>query len=284
MTKTGGNKTMGETAMETAMRKAGGPRRREARLTVAIAEFQNNGGTYDEADRLLRAAYGLSGEGHTWLAEKGHPSRADARQPNGDGAGHRSSAGDGLNFVARPSPTERSGEGHPSLAGKATRPVPSTAAPHRERDGHNDRAGEARRAVPPAREPSLAQRNAAIEARKASAKAVLDLGWLGDAHVPGGPKYTDLRVRDLPGMIERQLQEGATHARAAVAIRLIEKAIAEAGVADQEARWVDVLPADRVREIARATETETLRPMAVGWLRSLNDTAGQMIEGGRNHG
>lgn len=141
---------------------------------------------------------------------------------------------------------------------------------------------EVSRPSPESREPSATERKAAVTARRASAKAVLDLGWIGRDHIPGGPKYIDLRVMDIAGMAERQLSEGATHARSAIVLKMIEREIEKVGRPDPQALWVDVLSPATVKRIAAATEAETLKPMAVGWLRGFNNQVQKTVAGGAN--
>lgn len=238
---------MTETALGAALKKAGVDSN-EVWFLGALAKYLNNGGTIERAEALLAgAAKEMPGEGQPRSADQGQCSVAQARQPNGDAAGHSSSADQGHVPSARPS---------------STGSLPPRPAP---------------------REPSAADKSAAVKAAKGAAKAVTDkLGWLGNAHIPGGPKYVDLRVRDIEGMAERQLSEGATHARSAIALKMIEREIGKLGEVDSERKWVDVLPAKTVKQIAEATEAETLKPMAVGWLRGFNNQVQQTIAGGSN--
>lgn len=204
---------------------------------------------------------GLPGEGHPVRASDGQSSFADARQPDGGGEApvHEPQ---GQTRIASPPPTNP------------------------ERAGHKTDAEKSREVIArPVREPSPADRKAAAAVRQSSAAVVLEhLGWLGKANIPGGPKYIDLRVRDLAGMLDRQLAEGATHARSAVVLKMIAKAIERLGTVDQDQRWVDVLSAKEVKHIAALTEAETLAPMALGWLRGLNNHAQLAIEGAADHG
>lgn len=222
--------------MKDALTKAG-VEPRDVQLQIAIAKFQNNGGTLDRLLELARDAYQLPGEGQSHNASnRSHRPVADARQTE---------TGAALEKLSKDQKTDAA----PVLA----------------------------------REPSSSQRQAAGAAWKGAAKAVLDLGWLGSAYIPGGPKFVDLRWRDLPGAIERQLGEGATHARAAIVLRMIERAGERIGVPDPERKWADDLKPAEIRAIARATEPEILKPMAAGWLRSLNQSAqATLTDGGQN--
>lgn len=201
---------------------------------------------------------GLPGEGHGACAVAGHGATADARRPNGDAVGQSTDAGNGQTARARPSPT------------------------HREREGQAAAADKAIRSVPSPREPSKSDVKAAAMVAKASAKAVLDIGWLGYDAIPGGPRYVDLRWRDIAGMVERQLKEGATLAKAALALRMIEREGEKLGQVDPERKWVDDLPADRVKAIARATEDDALKPSLVAWLRGGNELTQNLITEGHH--
>ena len=267
---------MTETTMAAALKRAG-IKPEEVALSKAIARWQNNGGTLERLIELARGDYGLPGEGHTSHAERGPVLSADARQQDGDVAGQARHAETGRNVTARPSPDQRSAEGRDTLADKAVPGVPSAAAPEREGKDHTTIADKAKPQSPSARDPSRSDVKAAAMVAKASAKTVLDLGWIGRDYVPGGPRYTDLRWRDIAGMVERQLKEGATHAKAALALKMIEREGVSLGQVDPERRWVDDLPADKVRAIAKATEDEALKPSLVAWLRGGNDLTQNMI-------
>lgn len=248
---------MTETTMAAAL-KRGGINLEENEILKAIARWQNNGGTLLRLIELARGAYPLPGEGQALFAEDGHPSNADARQHQGDAAGQPHGARDGHHADARPSPPDREQEGRVTGADKAATPLPS------------------------AREPSRSDVKAAAMVAKASAKTVLDLGWIGRDYIPGGPLYTDLRWRDIAGMVERQLKEGATHAKAALALKMIDREGQSLGQVDPESRWVDDLPADKVRAIAKATEDDALKPSLVAWLRGGNELTQNMITGERH--
>jgi hypothetical protein len=240
---------MTNTALADALKKQG-INRNENEFLCALSKFINNGGTTfrvryfcDEVDR------GVSGEGHPRIAKKGHADGADTRPPTS--AGHETVAKGHENHA---STTDRDGT--------ARSAVPS---------------GQIRSAVP-AREPSKSDIKAMVLAKKQSAKAVLNIGWLGEDVVPGGPRYTELRIRDLLGMAKRQFTEGATHGRAAYACMLILWEIEKLGeIADQDQRWVDILPAETVRRISSLTEAEAMKPMVVGVLESFNPVLKHMI-------
>lgn len=74
-----------ETAMAAALRRAGGPDANEAQFTVAIAKFQNNGGSYERALALLADAYEKETEGQPARAIQGHTRLADASLESEEG-------------------------------------------------------------------------------------------------------------------------------------------------------------------------------------------------------
>jgi hypothetical protein len=250
----------------------------ETRFKADILRYLNNGGTVKRAQALLDGiANEMLGVGQVSIADDANSGVPVARQTNGDAAGHTGFAGDAKPIAPASPPTERSADGRSVTSGKAIDDVHSGDAANRER-GAGREVPKGHLSAAPAREPSRAQNNAMIAARNAAASAVLKLGWLGSANVPGGPAYIDMRVCDLPGMIERQISEGATHARSAVALRMIEREVEKYPTADGSQKWIDVLPAETVRKISAATEAETLKPMAVGWLRGLHGAVGNVLE------
>ena len=95
------------TAFEAAFQRAGLPAR-DARLQMAIAEFQNNGGSHERALALLDAAYARDGQGQASDAE-------EAR-------------------IAVPSPVSSSGDGHRACAAKARGAMPSPNPARRGRE------------------------------------------------------------------------------------------------------------------------------------------------------
>jgi hypothetical protein len=203
---------------------------------------------------------GLPGEGQHTSANSGQDIGADARQQNG------------------------SGEGHALAADKASTSVPSTAATHREQTGHREPADKAPLVVPVAREPSKAQRNAAIEARKVSAKAVLEYGWVGDAAMPAGPAYRDMLVGEALMFRKRQVRETVNHGRSAVVIARFIRELEKLGQADPNAKVFDVLPPETIRQISRETEMDVIGQMAAGWVEGFIKGSELAIEGGHHNG
>lgn len=228
---------MSGTALADALRRAGFDEN-ETRLRADLARYLNAGGTIDRARAVVDGiAEEMLGAGHVSTADEASSALPVAKQTNGDGTGRGPGADTGRSFHARPSPTYRERGAVPG--------VPK---------GHTSLA--------PAREPTNAQNAAMLAARTASAKAVLDLGWIGSAAIPGGPAYVDLRVGDLPGMIERQIRESATHTRSAMVLRLMEQECAKRPTADASQTVLDVVGAKAIRRIAQATEADVLKPMA----------------------
>lgn len=250
------------TAFEAALA-AKGVKAIEVRFNIALSEYLNNGGSIERARALIDAVAEKMGSEASCELPVGQSNTASASQPN-ESDGQMNYGDKSKNEVSSLS-TERSG-GHGPYAVEAIVGVP-TAATKRNGAGRAKSADKASRVQPRPVSPAY------LAAARAGAISLAEkLGWIGDAHIPGGPKFTQLRVRDVAGMIERQLVEGATHARAAIALRMIEVEISKMGVADPEALWVDVLPAETVKAISRETEAEKLKPMAVGWLRGLSNS------------
>lgn len=114
------------------------------RFQIALAEFQNNGGSYGVALAMLNAAYGKGSGGHGALASNGLSGDADASRLNGGEDGHRSDADEARVPVPSSPPLQRS-EGLLSSADKASARVP-VAAP-RPMPGHAKRGAVAIGAV-----------------------------------------------------------------------------------------------------------------------------------------
>ena len=228
-----------------------------------------------EAERYLqRVASDMTATpagGDQQVSEAQPPRAPAAPAPDGGEAGQTTD--DAQASHAPSSPASRDGAGH---AGSDDH---SGSAPPSDRDGagqhcRDNHMPSARPARDPRRQPKRSPARSAAVTRQLTEK----YGWLGTANVPGGPNYADLRVRDLPGMIERQLTEGGTHARAAVALKVIQKEIERAGVVPPDARWIEVLPENTVQAISRATEIDALKDMAVGWLRSFAQSGQNVLE------
>lgn len=172
----------------------------------------------------------------------------------------------------RPKLLPGNGQKYATEKGQMSSAEPGQA--NRDGAGQHEGAENGRfRRARPVREPTEGQ----LTAAKKVATKLAAIGWLGEARIPGGPRYVDLRVRDLPGIYERQLNEGAAHARSAIAVKIIQKEIEAIGQVQPDALWVDILPKKRIKEISEATETEVLKPMAVGWLRGFNESAQTML-------
>lgn len=102
-------------------------------LQIAIAKFQNNGGTYEEAKALLDAAYELGGEAAIRIPE-GRPILADPPKPD---AGEGRIAGADKAKARVPSPATQRSAGHTPSAAKAVETLP--AASPRKSPGHAKR-------------------------------------------------------------------------------------------------------------------------------------------------
>lgn len=114
------------------------------RLQIALAEYQNNGGSYGVALAMLNAAYGRGSGRQTGDATLGRAFAADASLLNGGEEGQRSVADKATRSVPTSPPPQRS-EGRIPYADKAEDIVPS-AAP-RPMPGHAKRGAVAIGAV-----------------------------------------------------------------------------------------------------------------------------------------
>lgn len=85
---------MSQTAMAEAF-KASGITPHEAVFNLALARFQNNGGTYERALAMLDAAYGKGIEGRVEHAANGHSKVADD-SPTHDGETGRAPSADNV--------------------------------------------------------------------------------------------------------------------------------------------------------------------------------------------
>ncbi|NBN62816.1 hypothetical protein [Pannonibacter tanglangensis] len=113
---------------------------RDVRLQIAIAEYQNNGGTFEQAEAMLRAAYTNAAKGHNGHADEARTLVPDAAPLRG--AGQLRSADKAMATVpAAPIPSTRSG-GHVIGADEASVQVPPAPQPRRE-----VAAGHARRGL-----------------------------------------------------------------------------------------------------------------------------------------
>lgn len=242
----------------------------DAAFDVAIARYLNQGGSIARAHaRLDAAADKMGGAGHRDSADKAMTPPFGPSQPD-ESEGHAARIDKTTQAMPALSP-ERSG-GQEDNAEKAVRKAPS-AAPPRDGAGRELRADKAKQGLPRPVSPAY------LTAAKQGAKdLVATLGWLGEATIPGGPKFASLRWRDIDGMVERQISEGATHARAAIALGMIRREGERLGRVDPEALWTDTLPAETVRAISQATEAEILKPMAVGWLRGLSNSVQEITD------
>ena len=102
--------------------KAQGVEPRDVRLNMAIAEFQNNGGTYERALRLLRAAYEKGSRGQIADAVNGQMRGSSTSRTNDD-EGQSGSAEKAIVIVPSSSPIQ--GQGLQRSADKAKEALPS---------------------------------------------------------------------------------------------------------------------------------------------------------------
>lgn len=159
-----------KTAFEHAFGLAGGPTRAEARFALAIAEYWNNGGTYERGLELYNAAAErLPRDGHAMLADTGQIKLANARQPNDDAEGQKAEAINGHDLVAKASSPIASGEGQTQVV---------------ETDQSIGAA--------PAREPSAADLAAMAMVRKKAAASIFDRETTRTNQAWGNVKYIDL--------------------------------------------------------------------------------------------
>lgn len=134
---------MAQTAMAQAFERKGFSKV-EVEFSLALAKYQNNGGTYEFARAKLDAAYGKGSGGRSRFASDGRLTAADA--PQGE-AGRDANAAK-VGTVLPASPTERS-TGRSTVAEQASSEVP-VAAHRRNLPGHAKRGIEAIAAVQPA--------------------------------------------------------------------------------------------------------------------------------------
>lgn len=113
---------------------------RNVALQIAIAKFQNNGGTYGVALAMLNAAYGKGSGGQVAVASNGHVDSADAsRLHDGEAGQSRDANGAAVLVPASPSTSTGRGGGPFLGAGKASGVLPSPAS----RPGHARRGAVA---------------------------------------------------------------------------------------------------------------------------------------------
>ncbi|WP_186415373.1 hypothetical protein [Pannonibacter sp. P2PFMT1] len=114
---------------------------RDVRLQIAIAEFQNNGGTFEQAEAMLRAAYANAAKGQRKNAGKATGLSPDAAPLRG--AGQLKCADKAkIEVPAAPTPSTRSG-GQTARAEEAIDPSPPAPQPRREVASGHARRGMA---------------------------------------------------------------------------------------------------------------------------------------------
>lgn len=250
------------TVMERAFVAAGGPRAREAALSVAIAQFQNNGGSYSEAQRLLDAAYEMGGGARDTVPGKGQQAGAPLSLQNDDEVGRDFDANKASSGVHALSSTKCSGEGPGRRADEANDDFPFVAAADANLQDHccsadkakpgasrevcaqRDRAGHlgfAAKAVNSMPRPVSPVRIAAMTAaRLHGARTVLDSFTVRDGRSIGDVTFNELESLRFE------------NAREAAVIRLVMKHVANAPI---YARVRDVINADTLeRMIQKASE------------------------------
>lgn len=124
----------------------------EAAFKVAVAKYQNNGGTYERALAMLDAAYEKGSGGQPLRASNGHSTHADASRLN-DGEVGQGPRADMARNEQPASPSPGRSEGQKASADKAGPASPSAAsripvaAHDRHKPGHAKRGLEAITAI-----------------------------------------------------------------------------------------------------------------------------------------
>lgn len=190
-----------ETAISAAMQRAGGITSRDARFDVAIAEFQNNGGSEEQAIERVRAAYRMLGEGHGTSAERGQNGLANAQHTNGDGEA-MSNEPIGHQYDASPSPTHREQDGPKSCADEGQIQL---AAPVRVP------SAQPLRILQPSREPSRTDVAAMTTARKAAAEVILKIDGIDIRDLTVGFCISMARAKGMQARVLGQLGERLKH-------------------------------------------------------------------------
>lgn len=240
---------------------------RDVALERAIAQFQNNGGTYERALMLLDAAYEKAGRGQNLNSrDTGQSSYSPPGRPE-DAPGQSITVEKTFDRVpgASPLPAREDDAGQIQIAEKANRRIPAsseTSAPagHSESaeqalrtvpagagkagPGQHQRAEKALPAVPAPAHPSPAAIAAAAAARRAAAQTVLDSFTVRDGRPIGDVRWGELeRLR-------------GANAREAAVIRQI---LRHTNPVDHSVKVRDAIGADDLaRFIQRAAEHDDL--------------------------
>lgn len=214
------------TAFAAAMIRAGGPSANEAEFSVAIAKFQNNGGSYERALALLAAAYGKGSEGQCMRAIDGHRIDAGASRIPETGDGQPTIADKAKAHVPPPVSPASIAEGLNIFADEAINQMPSGDATIRDGAGRKGVAEKANALVP--RPVSPAYREAAFAEARIAARSALDSFKVRDGRAIG-----DLILGELEGLrfdnareasVIRQIQRHAGNATANQCVREVIKA------------------------------------------------------------
>lgn len=196
------------------------------------------------------AADEMPGGGSEQDSEQANRRIPPTRQTNGGEAGSPGPSGDGLEDVSRPPPDHR------EAGASAVNPKGSVLSS-------------------PAREPSAERRHALGAAWKSSAAAVnrrfrwLD-GLYSDRLGKALPEMTmaELRatVNRYRGSTERKMHELTTVAHIAIVARkLIDECEAQ-GVAQEDMRWADLLPQDKIDRFEKVWTKEKVTPELIRWM------------------
>jgi hypothetical protein len=166
------------------------------KLQIAIARYQNSGGSYGVALAMLNAAYGRGSEGQLGAAN-GHPIVADASSLNDDAAGRMKAADEAECLLPA-----ASSPGHHDSAVLAEGNVPGTISPNRSA-GLSELADEAKRGVPDAaarKMPGHAKRGAAAigAVQGTLAKSLFDSTVL-----PDGRRLREVKWSECPRLSRR---------------------------------------------------------------------------------
>lgn len=183
---------------------------RDVKLTCAIAEFMNNGGSELRAIGLVKDAYERARQGHLTIAKKVRNGLPTPRAKNDSGNGHVEVADKAKALAPASLSPNDDAEGHAPAANKATATVP-TASSTNGSEGQDKPADKARNTLPPA-----SGRAAVMRAATQQARSFLDSFKLRDGRSIGSIAFCELESLRFE------------NAREAAVIRQIQKHYANA--------------------------------------------------------
>jgi hypothetical protein len=199
----------------------------EAAFRVALARYQNNGGTYELALAMLNVAYGKGSGGHELAASNGRRQSADASLTNDGEAGPRAAAERADSNVPVSPSTERRA-GHGLCANDATPAMPVAASPVSVIAHNRHKPGHARRGA------------VEIAAADATAKRTV----FATIRLPDGRMLGEVRWSEAPQLAQ-------THARVA---RVLIAAHRYATPVDPSTSLDECVPPDEQRNIVTMVE------------------------------